>query len=191
MACELLNSVQMHKSFPKRLEEQVARLSAYMNLPEPASGDLFFRLVRMPAKGRETVVDINSCGFRYRVRITRFLKSLRRSLLNCESPKPNLKQAFVPPVEISSSYLDAQSPTIRLLEYLNFDEFVNDLEDDPTADHFFLFHTNSKDFGCRAITNPHHKKWPENWTLLINHTYGLELFPPRRLVYDEVGEGAV
>ena len=51
----------MYKSFPKRLEEQVARLSAYMNLPEPASGDLFFRLVRMPAKGRETVVDINSC----------------------------------------------------------------------------------------------------------------------------------
>ena len=101
----------MHKSFPKRLEEQVARLSAYMNLPEPASGDLFFRLVRMPAKGRETVVDINSCGFRYRVRITRFLKSLRRSLLNCESPKPNLNHAVVPSVEISSSYLDAQSPT--------------------------------------------------------------------------------
>ena len=87
----------MHKSFPKRLEEQVARLSAYMNLPEPSSGDLFFfRLVRMPAKRKETVVDINSCGFRYRVRITRFLKSLRRSLLNCESQTPNLDQAIVP-----------------------------------------------------------------------------------------------
>ena len=35
------------------------------------------------------------------------------------------------------------SPTIRLLDHLNFDEFVSDLEDDPTADHFFLFHTNS------------------------------------------------
>ena len=104
-----------------------------------------------------------------------FLKSLRRSLLNCESQTPNLDQAMAPSVEISSSYLDAMSPTIRLLDHLNFDEFVSDLEDDPTADHFFLFHTNSNDFRCSAISNPHQKKWPENWTLLINHTYGLEL----------------
>jgi hypothetical protein len=61
------------------------------------------------------------------------------------------------------------------------------LEDDIHADHFFLFHTNSKDFGCHGISNPHQKKWPENWLLLINHTYGLELFPPRRLVYDASG----
>ena len=175
----------MHKSFPNRLEEQVAKISAYMNLPEPASGDTLVRLVRLPAKGRETVIDVNNCGFRYRLRVTRFLQSFRERFLNHESG--NSQNMHFPPVEISSSYIDTDSPTIRLLDHLNFDEFTNDLEDDIHADHFFLFHTNSKDFGCHGISNPHQKKWPENWLLLINHTYGLELFPPRRLVYDASG----
>ena len=75
----------MQKSFPKRLEEQVARLSAYMSLPEPASGNTFLRLIRLPARGRETVVDLSSCGFRFRLRVTRFLKSLRQNFLHHDS----------------------------------------------------------------------------------------------------------
>ena len=51
----------MHQSFPKILEERAAQYSAYMNLPEPDSGEMFFRLVRMPLKGRETIIDVNSC----------------------------------------------------------------------------------------------------------------------------------
>ena len=177
----------MHQSFPKILEERAAQYSAYMNLPEPNSGEMFFRLVRMPLKGRETIIDVNSCGFRYRVRVTRFLSSIRDNLKDTWHKENSFSQPSSPSIEISSSYLDADSSTIRLLDHLDFKDFSNDLEDDPKADHFFLFHTNSKDFECRAISNPHRKKWPEDWLLLITHSYGLELFPPRRLVYDESG----
>ena len=177
----------MQKSFPKRLEEQVARLSAYMSLPEPASGDTFLRLIRLPARGRETVVDLSSCGFRYRLRVTRFLKSLRQNFLHHDSSGNEPLQKTNPSIEISSSYIDADDSAVKILDYLNFNDFRNDLEDDLNADHFFLFYTDSKDFECKAVSNPHKKKSSEEWILLINHSYGLELSPPRRLVYDHLG----
>ena len=177
----------MQKSFPKRLEEQVARLSAYMSLPDPASGNSFFRLVRLPSRGRETVVDLSSCGFRYRLRVTRFLKSMRQNLLHYDSNSNEPPQRTNPSIEISSSYLNANDSAIKMFDHLNFNDFSNDLEDDLHADHFFLFYTDSEDFGCRAVTNPHKKQSTEDWTLLINHSYGLELSPPRRLVYDHLG----
>lgn len=174
----------MQNFFPSLLEEQASKHSSYMNLPEPASGETFTRLVRLPFKGRETVVDINSCGHRYRVRITRFLSSLREFTLKKTNIGEFGKQNITPPsIEISSSYIEAETPTVRLLNHLEFNDFSNDLEDDKEADHFFLFHTNSKDFVCRGISNPHNKKWPEDWILMINQSYGLELYPPRRLVY--------
>ena len=126
--------------FPKILEERAAQYSAYMNLPEPDSGEMFF--VWCVCQGRETIIDVNSCGFRYRVRVTRFLSSLRENLRD-SLQKPNFfSQLSSPSIEISSSYLDADSSTIRLLDHLDFKDFSNDLEDDPKADHFFLFHTN-------------------------------------------------
>ena len=177
----------MQKSFPKRLEEQVAGLSAYMSLPEPASGNTFLRLIRLPARGRETVVDLSSCGFRFRLRVTRFLKSLRQNFLHHDSSGNEPSQKTNPSIEISSSYLNADDSAVRILDHLNFNDFRNDLEDDLHADHFFLFYTNSEDFECRAVSNPHKKKSTEEWNLLINHSYGLELSPPRRLVYDHLG----
>ena len=134
----------MHQSFPKILEERAAQYSAYMNLPEPDSGEMFFRLVRMPLKGRETIIDVNSCGFRYRVRVTRFLFFITGKPQGFTAKTEFFSQLSSPSIEISSSYLDADSSTIRLLDHLDFKDFSNDLEDDPKADHFFLFHTNSK-----------------------------------------------
>ena len=130
----------MQKSFPKRLEEQVARLSAYMSLPDPASGNSFFRLVRLPSRGRETVVDLSSCGFRYRLRVTRFLKSMRQNLLHYDSNSNEPPQRTNPSIEISSSYLNANDSAIKMFDHLNFNDFSNDLEDDMHADHFFLFY---------------------------------------------------
>ena len=177
----------MQKSFPRKLEEHTARLSAYMNLPEPGSGNTFLRLIRLPARGRETVLDLNTSGFRYRIRVTRFLKSLRQNFLNCDSKNVKPPQNIVPSIEISSSYLDADNLAVRIFDHLKFKDFHNDLDDDSDADHYFLFYTDSEDFECRAISNPHKKKSTEEWTLLINHSYGLELSPPRRLVYDDLG----
>ena len=114
----------MQKSFPKRLEEQVARLSAYMSLPEPASGNTFLRLIRLPARGRETVVDLSSCGFRFRLRVTRFLKSLRQNFLHHDSSGNEPSQKTNPSIEISSSYLNADDSAVRILDHLNFNDFI-------------------------------------------------------------------
>ena len=67
-------------TYAEVLEKQAARHSATMELPEPNSGLFFLRLVRLPKRGRETVVDIFSAGHRFRVRVTRFLSPLRDTL---------------------------------------------------------------------------------------------------------------
>jgi len=48
-----------------------------------------------------------------------------------------------------------------------------------------MFYTNSSGYTAKGISNPHTKKWPEDWLRLIHRSYGVELTPPRRLFYKE------
>ena len=173
-------------TYAEVLEKQAARHSATMELPEPNSGLFFLRLVRLPKRGRETVVDIFSAGHRFRVRVTRFLSPLRDTLSFDEEKKEYVADIKAPvPIELSASFMDADDSYVRMLTKESFGGFVTDLSEDKDADHYFLFYTNSFGFASRGISNPHAKKWPENWLRLINRSYGMELHPPRRLFYQE------
>ena len=173
-------------TYAEVLEKEAARHSATMELPEPNSGLLFLRLVRLPKRGRETVVDLFSTGHRFRVRVTRFLAPLRDTL-SYDSKDECFCSNRTQPIatEISASYLHPEDSFVRMLKKEYFGGFVNDLSEEKEADHYFMFYTNSFGFVSRAISNPHAKKWPENWLRLINRSYGLELHPPRRLFYQE------
>ena len=89
------------------------------------------------------------------------------------------------PIEVSSADLDPWDSFLKMMSKMDFGDFAHDLSDEIDADHYFMFYTNSSGYTAKGITNPHVKKWPENWLHLINRSYGMELTPPRRLFYKE------
>ena len=55
-----------------------------------------------------------------------------------------------------------------------------DLSDDPDADHYLIFHTDTKECFFAGITAPYERPEAEAWQRLINRSYAAELVPPRR-----------
>ena len=179
-------------SYPLLLERQVARFSGNMELPPPHSGRIYLRLVRLAQRGRETVMDVYTSGNRMRIRVTRFLAPLRDTIKvdpmdGHLTAIPDIKI----PIEVSSDYLDPWDSFLKMIYKENFGNFAHDLSEDIDADHYFMFYTNSSGYAAKAISNPHAKKWPEDWLRLINRSYGMELHPPRRLFYKDRIEESV
>ncbi len=173
-------------SYPLLLERQAAKYSGAMDLPIPHSGRIYLRLIRLAQRGRETVVDLYSCGNRMRIRVTRFLAPLRETIkIDPIDGELSIDHNVRVPIEVSSDFLDPWDSFLKMIEKENFDNFANDLSGEIDADHYFMFYTNSSGYTAKGITNPHLKKWPEDWLRLINRSYGMELHPPRRLFYKE------
>ena len=173
-------------SYPLLLERQAARFSGAMELPPPHSGRMYLRLVRLAQRGRETVMDVYTSGNRMRVRITRFLAPLRETIqIDPIDGNFSIDQSLVVPVEVSSCYFDPEDSFLRMIAKEDFGSFADQLEDEIQADHYFMFYTNSSGYTAKGISNPHAKKWPEDWLRLIHRSYGVELSPPRRLLYKE------
>ena len=173
-------------SYPLLLERQAARFPGAMELPPPHSGRIYLRLVRLAQRGRETVMDVYTSGNRMRIRVTRFLTPLRETIKidpidGQLSVDPNVQV----PIEVSSDFLDPWDSFLKMIAKEDFEKFGHDLSDEIDADHYFMFYTNSSGFTAKGITNPHAKKWPEDWLRLIHRSYGMELHPPRRLFYKD------
>ena len=173
-------------SYPLLLEHQAARLSGSMELPPPHSGRIYLRLVRLARRGRETVLDLYTSGNRMRIRVTRFLAPLRETIeMDPIDGQYSVRKDMKVPIEVSSTDLDPWDSFLKMMSKMDFGDFAHDLSDEIDADHYFMFYTNSSGYTAKGITNPHVKKWPENWLHLINRSYGMELTPPRRLFYKE------
>ena len=173
-------------SYPLLLEHQAARLSGSMELPPPHSGRIYLRLVRLAKRGRETVLDLYTSGNRMRIRVTRFLAPLRETIeMDPIDGQYSVRNDMKVPIEVSSADLDPWDSFLKMMSKMDFGDFAHDLSDEIDADHYFMFYTNSSGYTAKGITNPHVKKWPENWLHLINRSYGMELTPPRRLFYKE------
>ena len=173
-------------SYPLLLEHQAARLSGSMELPPPHSGRIYLRLVRLARRGRETVLDLYTSGNRMRIRVTRFLAPLRETIeIDPIDGQYSVRKDKKVPIEVSSADLDPWDSFLKMMSKMDFGDFAHDLSDEIDADHYFMFYTNSSGYTAKGITNPHLKKWPENWLHLINRSYGMELTPPRRLFYKE------
>ena len=173
-------------SYPLLLEHQAARLSGSMELPPPHSGRIYLRLVRLARRGRETVLDLYTSGNRMRIRVTRFLAPLRETIeVDPIDGQYSVRKDMKVPIEVSSADLDPWDSFLKMMSKMDFGDFAHDLSDEIDADHYFMFYTNSSGYTAKGITNPHVKKWPENWLHLINRSYGMELHPPRRLFYRE------
>ncbi len=173
-------------SYPLLLERQAARLSGTMELPPPNSGRIYLRLVRLARRGRETVIDFFTSGNRMQIRVTRFLGPLREIIrIDPVDGRLSVDTTRTVPVEVSTDFLDPWDSFLKMIAKENFGNFANDLSDEIDADHYFMFYTNSSGYAARGITNPHAKKWPEDWLRLIHRSYGMELHPPRRLFYKE------
>ena len=179
-------------SYPLLLERQAARLSGGMELPPPHSGRIFLRLIRLARRGRETVMDVYTSGNRMRIRVTRFLAPLRETIkIDPIDGQFSIREDVRVPIEVSSTYLDPWDSFLKMISKQDFGNFGHDLSDEIDADHYFMFFTNSSGYTAKGITNPHQKKWPENWLHLIHRSYGMELNPPRRLFYKEKIEESV
>lgn len=173
-------------SYPLLLERQAARLSGAMELPPPHSGRIYLRLVRLAQRGRETVMDVYASGNRMRIRVTRFLAPLRETIkIDPMDGQLSVDSSIRIPIEVSSDFLDPCDSFLKMIAKEDFGNFANDLSDEIDADHFFVFYTNSSGYTAKGMTNPHAKKWPEDWLRLIHRSYGMELHPPRRLFYKQ------
>ncbi len=173
-------------SYPLLLERQAARFSGAMELPPPHSGRIYLRLIRLAQRGRETVLDVFTSGNRMQIRVTRFLAPLRDSIkIDPIDGGLSVDHANQVPVEVSTDFLDPWDSFLNMIAKEDFGSFANDLSDEIDADHYFMFYTNSSGYTAKGMTNPHAKKWPEDWLRLIHRSYGMELHPPRRLFYRE------
>jgi len=176
-----ISSVQ--HSYPYALERQASHLAAPLRFPEPASGRKLLRLVRLPAKGHETVIDLhirkNSCT----ITVTRFLKPLRQLWENLDRPSemPRIKI----PVEISLANLDCNDALFRETQRGTVLDCINAPIDDSTLDHYLMFFTDTIDCKIIAITDPYKTRKAEAWHRIINRSYGAELVPPRRCFVNE------
>lgn len=121
-----------------------------------------------------------------RIRVTRFLAPLRETIeMDPIDGQYSVRKDMKVPIEVSSADLDPWDSFLKMMSKMDFGDFAHDLSDEIDADHYFMFYTNSSGYTAKGITNPHVKKWPENWLHLINRSYGMELTPPRRLFYKE------
>ena len=187
-----LKPLMPNHSFPYYMERHASRLSASMDLPPPNSGRTFLRLIRLPEKGRETILDLTTYGQKFELLVTRFLKPLREVMAEgFQAGDDNLSGVISWPIEISSMRMDFDDSLAFTLQTEDYEMFEDGLADSIEGDHYFLFFTDSNEFVCKAVSNPTRNPRFENWTRVINRSYGLELNPPRRLVYDAVGEGAL
>jgi len=181
-----------NQSFPYYLERHASRLSASMDLPPPNSGRTFLRLMRLPKDGRETILDLTTYGQKFELLVTRFLKPLRDEITKgFEIGDEELSKVTSWPIEISSMRMGFDDALAFALQTEDYELFEDGLSESMDADHYFLFFTDSNEFVCKAVSNPVRDPRFENWVRVINRSYGLELNPPRRLVYDAVGQGAV
>ena len=181
-----------NQSFPYYLERHASRLSASMDLPPPNSGRTFLRLMRLPKDGRETILDLTTYGQKFELLVTRFLKPLRDEIFKgFEIGDEELSKVTSWPIEISSMRMGFDDALAFALQTEDYELFEDGLSESMDADHYFLFFTDSNEFVCKAVSNPVRDPRFENWVRVINRSYGLELNPPRRLVYDAVGQGAV
>ena len=181
-----------NQSFPYYLERHASRLSASMDLPPPNSGRTFLRLMRLPKDGRETILDLTTYGQKFELLVTRFLKPLREEIAKgFEIGDEELSKVTSWPIEISSMRMGFDDALAFALQTEDYELFEDGLSESMDADHYFLFFTDSNEFVCKAVSNPVRDPRFENWVRVINRSYGLELNPPRRLVYDAVGQGAV
>ena len=181
-----------NQSFPYYLERHASRLSASMDLPPPNSGRTFLRLMRLPKDGRETILDLTTYGQKFELLVTRFLKPLRDEIAKgFEIGDEELSKVTSWPIEISSMRMGFDDALAFALQTEDYELFEDGLSESMDADHYFLFFTDSNEFVCKAVSNPVRDPGFENWVRVINRSYGLELNPPRRLVYDAVGQGAV
>lgn len=181
-----------NQSFPYFLERHASRLSASMDLPPPNSGRTFLRLMRLPKDGRETILDLTTYGQKFELLVTRFLKPLRDEIAKGFEIGDD-ECATIPslPIEISSMRLGFDDALAFALQTEDYELFEDGLSESMDGDHYFLFFTDSNEFVCKAVSDPMRDPRFENWVRVINRSYGLELNPPRRLVYDAVGQGAV
>ena len=180
------------QSFPYYLERHASRLSASMDLPPPNSGRTFLRLMRLPKDGRETILDLTTYGQKFELLVTRFLKPLRDEIAKgFEIGDEELSKVTSWPIEISSMRMGFDDALAFALQTEDYELFEDGLSESMDADHYFLFFTDSNEFVCKAVSNPVRDPRFENWVRVINRSYGLELNPPRRLVYDSVGQSAV
>lgn len=180
-----------NQSFPFYLERHATRLSATMDLPPPNSGRTFLRLMRFPKNGRYTILDLTTYGQKFELLITRFLKPLQREILKgFESGDENLSMVKSWPIEISSMRMGFDDGLAFALQTEDYEQFEDGLSESVDADHYFLFFTDSNEFVCKAVSNPVRDPRFENWVRIINRSYGLELSPPRRLMYEAVEEKA-
>ena len=166
-----------HSSFSHEIERQASSLSSALVLPEPNSRNFSFRLSRFQIEGTETIVDIHSSGERIFISVTRFLKSIRRYIL--ESKKSDFDYDIKLGVEISISEFDQNEPILREFINSNIFDITSDLSQRTDENHFFLFFTDSHNCISSGISNPY-EKHEEQWIRLLNRTYGAELTPPRR-----------
>ena len=162
-----------------------------MDLPPPNSGRTFLRLMRFPKNGRYTILDLTTYGQKFELLITRFLKPLQREILKgFESGDENLSMVKSWPIEISSMRMGFDDGLAFALQTEDYEQFEDGLSESVDADHYFLFFTDSNEFVCKAVSNPVRDPRFENWVRIINRSYGLELSPPRRLMYEAVEEKA-
>ena len=181
-----------NQSFPYYLERHASRLSASMDLPPPNYVRTFLRLRRLPKDGRETILDLTTYGQKFELLVTRFLKPLRDEIAKgFEIGDEELSKVTSWPIEISSMRMGFDDALAFALQTEDYELFEDGLSESMDADHYFLFFTDSNEFVCKAVSNPVRDPRFENWVRVINRSYGLELNPPRRLVYDAVGQGAV
>ena len=160
------------------LERQASRFAASLPLPEPNTNSWLFRLVRLPAKGRETMVDVEKRGGRFFVTVSRFLIPLRR--LWESHGRPHILPKGIVPVEISISTLPVDDPFNReIMGYTPLD-CLDAPSNDPAADHYFCFFTDTRECNIAAISNPYENRKAESWHRLINRSYAAELVAPRR-----------
>jgi hypothetical protein len=190
VALKLLFLIAMpHQSFPYFLERHATRLSASMDLPAPNSGRTFLRLMRFPRKGRETILDLTTYGQKFEMLVTRFLKPLRNEIAKgFREGQEEISSLTSLPIEISSMRVGFDDALAFALQTEDFEQFEDGLFETMDADHYFLFFTDSNEFVCKAVSNPRRDPRFENWVRVINRSYGLELSPPRRLMYDAVEE---
>ncbi len=164
-------------SFSHEIERQASSLSSALVLPEPNSKNFSFRLSRFPIDGTETIVDIHSSGERIFISVTRFLKSIRRHIL--ETKTGELDCDIKLGVEISISECNYNEPILREILNSNIFDLTSDLSESIDDNHFFIFFTDSHNCISSGISNPYEKQ-EEHWIRILNRSYGAELTPPRR-----------
>ena len=140
------------------------------------------RLLHLPAKGTETVWDFLSGPVSNKVRVTRFLRSVRRELENMDcsqNPLPSVSK------EISQGEMTSREPIVLEVDKGLIWGCRQGLENSVNKDHYFLWYRENRGATrISAITDPYGQPYAESWQRLINRSIGAGLIPPRRLIAD-------